>query len=137
MKRIFDYKKALERQKINQGGRTQRLLKFIDDGDVNGAEYIIFGLISLPATDSDTDADIGEPPPLETEAEVAKRQQAGQGLKIMTPKQMILRLPILLAEKKAGNNSQKLKNEIRQITYSLYRSNNLIKTVYNNLISTI
>ena len=50
---------------------------------------------------------------------------------------MITRLPILLAQLKAGNNSQKLKNEIRQIIYSLYRSNKLSKTIYNYLISTI
>ena len=50
---------------------------------------------------------------------------------------MITRLPILLAQLKAGNNSQKLKNEIRQIAYSLYRSKNLCKAVYNNLINTI
>ena len=46
-------------------------------------------------------------------------------LKIMTPKQMITRLPILLAQLKAGNNSQKFKNEIRQLLYYLYRSKNL------------
>ena len=55
----------------------------------------------------------------------------------MTPKQMITRLPILLAQLKAGNNSEKLKNEIRQIVYSLYRSKNLSKTINNNLINTI
>ena len=71
-----------------------------------------------------------------TEESAAQRQQA-QGLQILTPKQMITRLPILLAQLKAGNNSQKLKNEIRQIVYSLYRSKNLSKTMYNHLISTI
>ena len=50
---------------------------------------------------------------------------------------MITRLPILLAQLKAGNNSQKLKNEIKQIAYSLYRSRNLSKTIYYNLINTI
>ena len=75
-------------------------------------------------------------PPLESEEDAVQRQQ-GQGLKIMTPKQMITRLPILLAQLKAGNNSQKLKNEIRHIVYSLYRSKNLSKTIYNHLISTI
>ena len=50
---------------------------------------------------------------------------------------MITRLPILLAQLKAGDNSQKRKNEIRQIVYSLYRSKNLSKTIYNHLISTI
>ena len=48
---------------------------------------------------------------------------------------MITRLPILLAQLKAGSDSEKLKNEIRQIVYSLYRSKNLSKTVYNNLIN--
>ena len=75
-------------------------------------------------------------PDLETE-EDAERRQRGQGLKTLTPKQMITRLPILLVQLKAGNNSEKLKNEIRQIVYSLYKSKNLSKTIYNHLISTI
>ena len=70
------------------------------------------------------------------EEKAAQRQQ-GQGLKIMTPKQMITRLPILLSQLKAGNNSQKSKNEIRQLLYSLYRSKNLSKTVYNLMINNI
>ena len=69
--------------------------------------------------------------------EEAEKIQRGQGLKILTSKQIITRLPILLAQLKAGNNSQKLKNEIRQIVYSLYISKNLSKKIYNNLISTI
>ena len=59
------------------------------------------------------------------------------GLKILTNKQMLNRLPILLAQIQAGNNSSKLKNEIRQILYSLYRSKLLTKNVYNNLIKAI
>ena len=66
-----------------------------------------------------------------------EEQEIGKILKIMTPRQMITRLPILLAQKQAGNNSQKLNNEIRQIIYSLYRSKNLSKTVYNHLINSI
>ena len=62
---------------------------------------------------------------------------SGSGLKILTNKQMLNRLPILLAQIQAGNNSTKLKNEIRQILYSLYRSKVLTKTVYNNLIEVI
>ena len=50
---------------------------------------------------------------------------------------MLYRLPILLAQIQAGNNSIKLKNEIRQISYSLYKSKALTKTVYNNLITAI
>ena len=62
---------------------------------------------------------------------------SGSSLKILTNKQMLNRLPILLAQIQAGNNSIKLKNEIRQILYSLYRSKILTKTVYNNLIKSI
>ena len=77
-------------------------------------------------------------PELESEkfAEQRKKQE-GQGLKILTPQQMISRLLISLAQLKAGNNSQKLKNEIRQLLYSLYRSKKLSKTIYNSLISAI
>ena len=66
-----------------------------------------------------------------------KQNQEGQGLKILTPNQMLSRLPISLAQLQAGNNSQKLKNEIRQLLYSLYRSKNMTKQVYNNLIKYI
>ena len=62
---------------------------------------------------------------------------SGSSLKILTNKQMLNRLPILLAQIQAGNNSKSLKNEIRQILYSLYRSKVLTKTVYNNLIKAI
>ena len=61
----------------------------------------------------------------------------GKGLKILTNKQMLNLLPILLAQIQAGNNSIKLKNETRQILYSLYRSKALTKTVYNKLIKSI
>ena len=61
----------------------------------------------------------------------------GKGLKMLTNKQMLNRLPILLAQIQAGNNSTKLKNEIRQILYFLYRSKVLTKIVYNNLIKAI
>ena len=66
-----------------------------------------------------------------------KQNQEGQGIKILTPSQMLSRLPISLAQLKAGNNSEKLKNEIRQLLYSLYRSKNLTKQAYNNLIKYI
>ena len=61
----------------------------------------------------------------------------GEGLKILTNKQMLNRLPILLAQIQAGNNSKSFKNELRQILYSLYSSKVLTKTVYNNLIKSI
>ena len=77
-------------------------------------------------------------PELETEESAEQRRnQEEQGLKILTPQQMLGRLQISLAQLKAGNNSQKLKNEIRQLLYSLYRSKNLSKTIYNSLMNTI
>ena len=60
-----------------------------------------------------------------------------KGLKILINQQMLSRLPILLAQMQAGNNSIKLKNELRQILYSLYRSKELTKTVCNKLIKSI
>ena len=65
------------------------------------------------------------------------QKQQGSGLKILTPNQMLSRLPISLAQLKAGNNSEKLKNEIRQLLYSLYRSKKLTRQLYKSLIDII
>ena len=62
------------------------------------------------------------------------RKQQSLGLKILTPNQILSRLPITLAQLKAGNNSEKHKNEIRQLLYSLYRSKKLTKQLYKSLI---
>ena len=64
-------------------------------------------------------------------------EQRGQGQKILTPNQLLSRLPITLAQLKAGNNSEKLKNKIRQLLYSLYRSKKLTKNVYKSLVDII
>ena len=58
-------------------------------------------------------------------------------LKILTTKEMLQRLPIALAQAKAGNNSENLLNEIRQIVYSLYQSKEITKKVYNNIIKSL
>ena len=58
-------------------------------------------------------------------------------INILTPKQMLQRLPIALAQVKAGNNSEKLLNEIRQIVYALYQSKQITKKVYINIIKSI
>ena len=63
--------------------------------------------------------------------------QKGKRLKILTPIQMLERLPTALAQVKAGNNSESLLNEIRQIVYSLYRSKEITKKVYNKVIKSI
>ena len=60
-----------------------------------------------------------------------------EGLKILIPQQMLNRLPISLAQLKAGNKSEKLKNEIRQLLYSLQRSKKLSKTIYKHLMNAI
>ena len=67
----------------------------------------------------------------------SEESQEGEGLKILTTNQMLKRLPIALAQIKAGNNSKSLLNEIRQIAYSLYRSKEITKKVYNNIIKSI
>ena len=63
--------------------------------------------------------------------------KATKGIKILTPKQLLQRIPIALAQVKAGNNSESLLNEIRQIVYSLYQSKEITKKVYNNIIKSI
>ena len=71
---------------------------------------------------------------LKSDSDTSKK---GKGLKILTNKQMLNRLPILPAQIEAGNNSIKLKNEARQKLYLLYRSKVLTKTLYNNLIKSV
>ena len=66
-----------------------------------------------------------------------RKKKSGGGLKILTPNQMLSRLPITLVQLKAGNNSKKRKNEIRQLLYSLYRSKKLSKQLYKSLIDNI
>ena len=70
-------------------------------------------------------------------SEAKNRPTKGTGLKVLTLKQMLQRLPIALAQVKAGNNSESLLNEIRQIVYSLYQSKEITKKVYYNIIKSI
>ena len=108
-----DYLKYIEEQEKGQK-------RFSDDYDSNGWSSGSGSVASKAKSDGNV---------------VSKVK--GTSLKMLTNKQMLNRLPILLAQIQAGNNSIKLKNEIRQILYSLYRSNALTKTVYNNLIKSI
>ena len=103
-----DYLKYMEEQEKGQK-------KFSDNYDSNGWSSGSGSVVSKAKGDGNI---------------VSKAK--GTGLKILTNKQMLNRLPILLAQIQAVNNSNKLKNEIRKILYSLYRSNVLTKTVYNN-----
>ena len=91
-------------------------------------DYAVFGVFGAKLESDKLNVAIGGK---------SDEEQKGQGLKIMTPKQMILKLAILLVQLKARNNSEKLKNEIRKILYSLYRSKHLTKVIYNHLTKTI
>ena len=73
----------------------------------------------------------------EAKTKSKQNEAKGKGLKILTLKQMLQRLPIALAQVKASNNSQNLLNEIRQIIYSLYQSKEITKKVYNNLMKSL
>ena len=66
-----------------------------------------------------------------------QNETEGKRLQILTPKQMLQRLPIALAQVKTGNNSENLLNEVTQIVYSLYQSKQITKKVYNNIIKSI
>ena len=66
-----------------------------------------------------------------------KHGQEGEGIKILTPNQMLSRLPNALAQLQAENNSNKLKNEIRQLLYSLYRSKDITEQIYKSLIDIV
>ena len=69
--------------------------------------------------------------------ETKQNETKGTGLKIITLKELLQRLPTVLAQVKAGNNSERLLNEIRQIAYSLHQSKEITKKVYNNIIKSI
>ena len=75
-------------------------------------------------------------PDLESEESAARRRnQSGQGLKILTPDQILSGLLIILAQLQTGNNSEKLTNKIRQLLYFLYRSKKFTKNIYKNLVT--
>ena len=70
-----------------------------------------------------------------SEAELKATKETG--LKILTPKQTLQRLPIALAQVNSGDNSENLLNEIRQIVHSVYQSKEITVKVYNNIIKSV
>ena len=70
-------------------------------------------------------------------SEAKYKAKHGKGLKILSHKQMLQRLPIAPGQVKAGNTSENLLNQIRQIIYSLYRAKEITKKVYNNIMNSI
>ena len=88
--------------------------------------------------ESDEQPDTTDMPEWESKKPAAKRRnQERHRLKILTPDQILSRLPVTLTQLKKGNNSQNLKNKIRQLLYSLYRSKNLTKQFYKILVNII
>ena len=86
-------------------------------------------------TDKEESSDV---PPISSLEGNEEEEKEGKGLKILTPNKLLwTRHPIFLAEIKAGNNSYKLKNEIRQIVYHLYQDNKITKKNYNSLIKSL
>ena len=80
---------------------------------------------------TDKEKSLSDRPPLEGDEEI----KGGKGLKMLTPNKLLTRLPILTAQIKAGSNSCKLKNEMRQVLYLSYQNNEITKKVYKNLIN--
>ena len=74
---------------------------------------------------------------LDSGYKIKQDETKGTGLKILTPKQVLQRLPAALAQVKAGNKSENLLNEIRQIVHSLYQSKEITKKLRNNIIKSI
>ena len=102
------------------------------------AKPIDEGADEQPNKEADEQPDTTEMSDLESEKSVKqKRNKKEFELKILTPDQMFNRLPISLAQLKAGNNTEKITNKITKLLYSLYRSKTLTKTIYNNLNNTI
>ena len=83
--------------------------------------------------DKKESVDLSDMPPPEGDEE----RKEGKGLKVLTPNSLLIKLLILLGQLKAGNNSYKIKNEIRQILYLSYQHNKITKKVYNSLIKSL
>ena len=134
---------GIEKLKIDKRRQTNKeSIKKIDD-TIEAIEMIVeYTEQQKPDDDKtnevDKQPDTTDMPDLEREKDAAeRREKSGKRLKILAPQEMLSRPPITLAQLKAGNNSEKLKKEIRQLLYSLYRSKKLSKKIYKNLIKAI
>ena len=97
-------------------------------------DYSVWSENKEEATDKEDSEDLSDMPPLEGDEEEVRGGKVNvQGINIATPNKLLTRLPLLLAQIKARNNSYKLEIEIRKILYLLYQHNRIMKNVYNNL----
>ena len=129
--------------------RSSNLLMFLNKNNNTEMKNELVNLINSGLKDlkkeikkmSKAEIDIGKPDNIvnivEKILKFNEQNQQGQGIKILTPNQTLNRLPIALAQLQAGNNYNKLKNEIRQLLYSLYHSKNITEQVYKSLIGII
>ena len=94
---------------------------------------------SKPKTQESDDEqpDTKDTPDLESEESAAQEEQSAKGFKILTPSQLLSRLPTSLAQLNAGNNSEQLKIKIRQLFYSLFKFKKLAKNIYRSLVDII
>ena len=111
-------------------------IKFIKENSENVLE-VFEQESNITRQNSVKQADTTDMLDLEDDESAAQEKQVAKDLKILTPNQMLSRLPISLVQLKAGNNSEKLKNEIRQLLYSLCRSKKLTKKLYKSFIDII
>ena len=136
-KKHFSFQRPSEILKAVYTTKTRRTNEKL----VNGIKAGLSDLKNEIKEMSDDEIEIEKPDKIvnivEKILEFNRQNQEGQGLKILTADQMISRSPISVAQLIVGNNSEKLKNEIRQLLYCLYRWKKLTKAIFNNLINTI
>ena len=101
---------------------------------LEGHDYSLRSENNEESTDKDESIDFSDMPPQRGDEEEVRE---GKGMQILTPNKLLTRLKMLLAQIKAGNNSYKLKNEIRQILHLLYQHNGITKKVYKDLIKSL
>ena len=132
----FDYSNAeimFNRLRDSSDEKNKNMVELINN-KLTKLKYIVR---KLPENDNRVEENKKIIDIVEKILELNKEKHSGKGLKILTPDQMLSRLPITLAQLKAGNNSEKLENEIRQLLYFLYRSKKLTKQLYKSLIDII
>ena len=132
----------LERRKIEEPleGNEIKIADLSYMPPAEGEKVEIVESLDMPPLEGDEEEVKSEPE--ESVAERVKlnprkRKKTGTGITSLAPNNLLTTLPVLLAQIKAGNNSNKLKNEIRKILYLHYQHNKITKKVYNNLIKSL
>ena len=125
-----------ETQYNNLPRNKKKMINVINKPGMLSPDCIEYDLAPLEG-DEEVKLEPEETTPERVKLNPRKRKTEGTGLNILTLNKLLTRLPILLAQVKAGNNSCKLKNQIRQILYLLYQHNKSTKPVSNDLIKSL